>query len=186
MARLTGAVRHVVEALGDLLYPPHCAACEVPLPAGLLCAPCRGALRPLAGPRCPRCGGPCSAAQAVCAACLRGAGALDGGTCYGVYREGRPLARLVQNLKYRGDRALVPPLGARLTQAARALPRRQQAVADCTVQTIGRARGFGNRMLEGGVDLFADLQNHVMTVLMHFTALGGCFPDCPRGRCFCS
>ncbi len=147
MARLVGAARSWARSVRDLLYPPHCAACETPLADGLLCQPCRRALRPLDGPRCGRCGGPVSTARAVCPSCLRDVGALDGGTCFGVYLEERPLARLSQTLKYRGDRALVPVLGACLTRAARALERPEAVTFVPLDRRRRRARGFNQAEL---------------------------------------
>lgn len=49
-----------LEAAAGLLYPPHCAACAVPVGprAGMLCRACRRARPRLGGPRCAVCSQP--------------------------------------------------------------------------------------------------------------------------------
>lgn len=52
--------RSWAEAAAGLLYPPHCAACEIPVGprSGGLCRPCRRSRIRLSGPRCAVCSQP--------------------------------------------------------------------------------------------------------------------------------
>lgn len=107
-------------ALLRALYPPHCAACQRPIPNGLVCAACHAGLAPLEPGRC--CGCAALTAAAYCAGCAAHPD-LDEAACYARYNERAPLAALIQRLKYRGDRALVRVLTPCLESAARRLTR---------------------------------------------------------------
>ncbi|MBJ7258223.1 MAG: ComF family protein [Chthoniobacterales bacterium] len=51
--------RALLDSLGSLLYPRHCAVCDAPVAAGRrLCAPCRRSRTRLEGPRCAICSQP--------------------------------------------------------------------------------------------------------------------------------
>jgi ComF family protein len=98
----------------DWVYPPHCAACEEPLPGHerLLCETCR---RDLAGARigervCATCGLPLPAdgAQERCLACRAQRRNFDRARSLLVYRE--PVRTVVQHYKFHGDFHLGPRL----------------------------------------------------------------------------
>src|SRR5256885_16541508 len=58
------AMRRWLPILPDLLFPPHCEACEAPLPLGhrsCLCAGCRAAMGAPPAPLCRSCGVPLGA-----------------------------------------------------------------------------------------------------------------------------
>ena len=100
----------LLRGLLDWLLPPRCGGC-----AGLgswLCATCRRRIRALEEPLCPRCGRELAFAGASCpcARRLRHLARLRSAAAY----EG-PLAAAVQRFKYRGWRALAPPLARLLT-----------------------------------------------------------------------
>jgi ComF family protein len=105
----------------DVVLPRACPTCDRPLPAGapsLLCMACRVAIAvPVASP-CVRCGGP-APPTGTCAACVRRSPVFASARSLGPYRPGDPrdvLARAVQQLKYRGCRALAGPLAELLAE----------------------------------------------------------------------
>lgn len=53
-------MRPPLEALADIVYPPHCVGCGASLPRGRwLCEPCAQQARRIDGPRCDICSRPC-------------------------------------------------------------------------------------------------------------------------------
>jgi len=97
--------QRALNSVVELVYPPHCSVCGVPLSEGVLCSSCALGLDPSPAAR-----------------TLPATGTLDGGRGFGRYEERKPLAVLIQNLKYRGDRALVGLLGPLLLDASQSLP----------------------------------------------------------------
>lgn len=89
--------------LADLVVPPSCGGCD--LPGGPICAACRAALTPLAGPVCAGCGHPWAVATGRCVACR---GPLAGARQAFVYAG--PVPALLGALKDQRRRALVDPL----------------------------------------------------------------------------
>jgi ComF family protein len=83
----------------EVLYVPHCPACDDRVPTGHpLCLPCAASLVEL-GPACPRCAEPFAAPPAVeCARCRRGDWPLDAGVA--PWRFGGELARALRRLKF--------------------------------------------------------------------------------------
>ncbi|NWG45583.1 MAG: ComF family protein [Alphaproteobacteria bacterium] len=105
--------------LADLLVPPLCLSCRVPVAEpGRLCAPCWSEVKLIGGPVCPGCGLPYPhpvPAGTRCGACLRAPPAFEAARAAGLY-EG-PLRGLVLGLKH-GDRWDCAPLLAGLMAGA--------------------------------------------------------------------
>ena len=99
------------EFLANLLFGGTCFLCRGSS-RGLLCEACRADLPGLAGELCPRCALPAPGA-AVCGRCLAEAPAYDATTAALVYDF--PADALVHALKFRGELALAPLLGAMLS-----------------------------------------------------------------------
>jgi ComF family protein len=108
-------------ALIDLLYVPHCAACDKPVaPGAPLCPPCAGTLEEL-GAACPRCAEPLAGQRSLeCGRCRRAPPPFSAVIC--PYRYGGELAVALRRLKFdrRADlaRTLAPLLAPALAGAA--------------------------------------------------------------------
>jgi len=106
----------LIRAALDVLLPRACPPCGCSLPAGSaspLCATCRAAIIRPAAIGCARCDGAVAQRGATCAACCAHAQAFATARALGPYvarAPGNVLARTVQHLKYRGERALAAPL----------------------------------------------------------------------------
>ncbi|MFH7320640.1 double zinc ribbon domain-containing protein [Desulfurivibrio sp. D14AmB] len=93
----------------DLLYPPRCLGCQVPLPHSLpplFCADCLGQIYLLASPLCSRCGLPLpggSGPDHHCGACLRKPPRFQRARAAVFYDP--PMARAIQAWKYGGELA---------------------------------------------------------------------------------
>jgi len=131
----------------ELVYPLHCAACGCPIDARWLCAACAQAIQPMPADHCRSCGA-LLAVRGIgfCSACRQDEW-LQGGACGGLYEEGTPLAAVIGNLKYRGDRALVRFLGPRLVQASTALPKPEAVTFVPMTRRRQRHRGFNQAQL---------------------------------------
>ena len=103
--------------------------------SGVLCEPCETELPALAAPLCPSCALP-SPGGARCGACLAHPPAFDATVAALAY--GFPADALILALKFRGELALAPYLGARLERALRS---RGASVPSCVVPVpLSRAR----------------------------------------------
>ena len=81
------ALRRMIAALGDLLYPPRCQVCDR-FSEHPLCDPCRKLLTPIEPPYCERCGKPFDPnahAAPVCAACAGHRGPLLWARSFGLH-----------------------------------------------------------------------------------------------------
>jgi ComF family protein len=134
-------VRATAAAVLDLVYPPKCSACGVPVDAEPWCPLCADAVEPV--PQgCLRCGIPGPLAQ--CGACDADPPAFDGVRAAGLF--GGPLADAIHRLKY-GDRpALARPLGAWLARAV-ALPPGAAVVSVPLARRRRIARGYDQAAL---------------------------------------
>jgi ComF family protein len=112
---------------------------------GLLCEDCGAELPRLEGPRCPRCA-LASPGGAVCGRCLAHPPRYDASVAALAYEF--PADVLVHSLKFRGELALAPFLGALLGDAVRAEPR-----VDCIVPVPLSRR----RLAERGYNQAAEL-----------------------------
>ena len=129
--------------LGELFFGGACFVCRGAA-RGVLCAACRAELPRLAPARCPRCALP-APGGALCGRCLAEPPAFD--ATHAVLRYEFPADVLVQALKFRGELALAPLLGALLREAIAG----SEAV-DCVIPvplsaTRLRRRGY-NQALE--------------------------------------
>ena len=104
------SVRRTLAPLVDFLLPCACIACGSRIAGGgLVCAPCRGRLRPPPAPRCARCDYPAGTGDRPGRSCLE---CLEWPEALGPARSAvalRPPADvLVHGLKYEGWRELAP------------------------------------------------------------------------------
>jgi len=127
---LVEGTQRALRSVIDLVYPPHCSVCRVPLTGGLLCSRCAEGLR-----------------SSPAAHELPPSRALDGGRCYGLYEEHKSLAVTIQKLKYRGDRALVSLLGPLLLDASQTLPQAGAVTFVPLHRRRRRKRGFNQARL---------------------------------------
>jgi ComF family protein len=128
--------------VANLAFGGSCYLCRGAARA-VLCAACDADLPRLTAPRCPRCA-LASPAGAICGRCLARAPAYDATTAALAYAF--PADVLVQALKFRGELALAPLLGALL--AARLDGTRVDFVLPVPLTAARlRARGF-NQALE--------------------------------------
>ncbi len=109
-----------LNGLLHLIYPLHCAVCETPIEQNQLCFKCENDLRPLPLGHCFQCGQWIGGSATRCLTCVEEM--AYSGFCYGLYEETKPLAMLIQKLKYRGDRGLIPLLGELLFQVSVSAP----------------------------------------------------------------
>lgn len=105
-----GAVRGALRPVVDFLLPSACVACGARIAGGgLVCAPCRGRLRPLPAPRCVRCDYPAGTGDRPgrpCLECLEWPEALWLARSAVAMRP--PADVVVHGLKYEGWRELAP------------------------------------------------------------------------------
>ena len=111
--------RQAVLGTLTLLYPPRCPLCEVPLedgPRGLrfVCQGCLGQIQQVRPPWCIRCGDSLKEGHDLCVRCAFQEVPFERARSFGVY-EGL-LARLIQLLKFQGERALAKELSPLLAQ----------------------------------------------------------------------
>jgi len=97
----------VVEALKDLLFPPHCLGCSQRLDSSrppLFCSGCDAALVFIRSPLCPCCGIPFACgADHLCGDCLTDSSAFDLARSLLSYRP--PVSDLILSLKFNGNLA---------------------------------------------------------------------------------
>jgi len=115
MAGWSGALRRLVEGALDLLFPLRCTACG--REGAWVCPACRPSLPVNAPPLCPRCAHP---GPGPCPDCAGWDPALA--VVRAPYRYEGPVREALLRLKYRGVRALAPPLAEAMALACRGLP----------------------------------------------------------------
>jgi ComF family protein len=111
-ASITQASQQILQQALDLLFPPHCAACQ--RSGTILCPTCLAAMRPLSPPYCTHCNTPLDASS-VCKNCQYAPLRLSGLRVVSKY-EGT-LRASIHALKYAGNRRVAEPLGSLLAQA---------------------------------------------------------------------
>jgi len=112
---LANTKRYLSQAIGallDLIYPPHCVACDAP--GSWFCAECEAAIARIPESICHHCGRPYSG-EALCVACRGDESSLDAMRAFALHEE--PISHAVHALKYDGLRVLAPQLGAYLAEA---------------------------------------------------------------------
>lgn len=101
-----GMLREFSEAALDLLYPPHCANCNLPLPVrigSVICAKCAEEMRWIGADRCVRCGnlvGAGSGPVEACVACKQTPPRFVKAAACVVRYENGPARNLVLALKF--------------------------------------------------------------------------------------
>ena len=129
--------------LANLAFGGSCFLCRGAA-GSVLCAACDADLPRLGGPLCPRCALPSPAGE-VCGRCLARAPAYDATTAALAYAF--PADVLVQALKFRGELALAPLLGALLAARLERAARVDFVLPVPLAAARLRARGF-NQALE--------------------------------------
>ena len=111
--------RVVLETLGDLFFPRHCAGCAVAIRTGWLCADCSDSLIPVVPPRCETCSRPYSGAleSFVCSNC-RGK-AFHFRHAVAVMQSRGIVRELIHRFKYGGETWIAGLLGDFLRQGLR-------------------------------------------------------------------
>ncbi len=115
------AVRRVALDVEALVLPRACLSCERALGGGedeALCGPCRLALRPIAPPRCARCGHTrdrWEAASVTCGFCRTWPDALAWAAS-AVWFDDGPARELVHALKYGGWRVAAGPMASAMAR----------------------------------------------------------------------
>ena len=130
-------------ALLDLLYPPHCVACE--RLGSWLCAQCIETIPLLKPPICQRCGRP-TAQAGLCDVCRSNPSRLSG--IRSVSAHAPPLLEAVHALKYEGLRALADPLGEVLAGHWRRAPLPVDVIVPVPLhERRQRQRGYNQSLL---------------------------------------
>jgi competence protein ComFC len=111
-------LENIPNALLDLLFPPHCVACQS---LGVwLCSNCQGKIEIILPPVCPICGLPSEDPQtfggstSVCERCQTLPLQLDGLRAYAFHAG--PLRKAIHQFKYQDLRSLASPLGKLMSQ----------------------------------------------------------------------
>lgn len=114
-----------IRSLFNRTLPPTCLLCGAVSTAGALCPGCHADLPWHRQPHCPRCATPTPGGQ-LCGACLRQPPAFECTVAALAYRF--PADRMIPRLKYHGQLALAPALGACLADALADAPRPDRVV----------------------------------------------------------
>jgi competence protein ComFC len=111
--------REVLETLGDLFFPRHCAGCAVAIRSGWLCGDCSDSLLAVVPPRCEACSRPYSGSLEpfVCSNC-RGK-AFHFSSAVAVMQSRGVVRELIHRFKYGGETWLAGLLGEFLKQGLR-------------------------------------------------------------------
>lgn len=121
--------------------PPACLLCGAPSAAGPLCSGCVADLPWHAAPHCPQCALPTPDGR-LCGACLKHPPAFDRTHAALVYRF--PLDRMIPRLKYHGQLAIAPALGACLAGSVAEAMRPDRVIAMPLHPARIRERGFNH------------------------------------------
>ena len=98
----------------DFLFPRLCPACSTPVPIPWhhpLCKECMQGISMVPEPLCTRCGTPFKSRTSIphlCSKCIENPGPVDWARSFFVYQD--PIASLIKELKYRGDRSCLNAL----------------------------------------------------------------------------
>lgn len=106
--------RQVIQSVLDLLFPPHCAACE--RGGHVLCPVCLAGIQPLQEPLCRLCGSP-RVTEAICHSCRYHPLRLNG--IRAAARFEAPLRPCIHALKYKGCKRIAGQLGTLLSETYR-------------------------------------------------------------------
>jgi ComF family protein len=123
------------------LFPRSCLLCGAGAGARLLCHGCHTDLPWHSQPQCPQCAAPTPDGQ-TCGVCLKHPPAFD--RTHAALAYAFPLDRLIPRLKYHGQLAIAPALGACLARAVAASPRPDRLIAMPLHAKRIRERGFNH------------------------------------------
>jgi ComF family protein len=121
---------------------PHaCLLCGAPAGTRPLCRGCQADLPWHSFPQCPQCALPTPGGQ-VCGACLKHPPAFD--RTHAALAYAFPLDRMIPRLKYQGQLAIAPVLGACLVDVVASSPRPDRLIAMPLHAQRIRERGFNH------------------------------------------
>lgn len=129
-----------IRPLFNRIVPPACLLCGARSTRSL-CPGCLAGLPWHRQPQCPQCALPTPDGQ-LCGACLQHPPAFD--RTHAALAYAFPLDRMIPRLKYHGQLAIAPVLGACLAEAAAAAPRPDRLLAMPLHAKRIRERGFNH------------------------------------------
>lgn len=112
-----GAIKDVINAAGDLLFPPHCAVCDTAIESGRwICLPCEAKIQRIDHPRCENCSHPLSGMSGpfICPNCKGQPFHFE--FAVSVMRAGGSTRELIHRLKYKHEQRLAVLLGGWLAE----------------------------------------------------------------------
>jgi ComF family protein len=130
-----------IRSIFNRIVPRACLLCGAPAGAAQLCSGCRADLPWHTQPRCPQCALPTPGGQ-LCGACLKHPPAF--GRTHAALAYAFPLDRMIPRLKYHGQLAIAPALGACLAHAVEDAPRPDRLIAMPLHPQRIRERGFNH------------------------------------------
>jgi ComF family protein len=130
-----------IRSIFNQFFPRNCLLCGASSDAQPLCPGCDGDLPWHTPPHCPQCATPTPGGQ-ICGACLRHPPAFD--RTHAALAYAFPLDRLIPRLKYHGQLAVAPALGACLARATAAAPRPDRLIPMPLHPQRIRERGFNH------------------------------------------
>jgi ComF family protein len=130
-----------IRSIFNHVMPPACLLCGATTTAAPLCGGCHADLPWHSQPHCPQCAIPTPAGQ-LCGACLRHPPAFDRSVAALAYAF--PLDRMIPRLKYHGQLAIAPALGACLARVVETAPRPDRLVPMPLHPRRIRERGFNH------------------------------------------
>jgi ComF family protein len=123
------------------MMPRACLLCGAPAGAGPICGGCHTDLPWHRQPQCPQCAIPTPDGR-VCGACLKQPPAFD--RTHAALAYAFPLDQMIPRLKYQGQLAIAPVLGACLAEAVEHAPRPDRLIAMPLHAARIRERGFNH------------------------------------------
>jgi len=130
-----------IRSIFNRLFPPACLLCGATSSTQPLCAGCRAGLPWHRQPQCPQCAIPTPDGQ-MCGACLQHPPAFDRTQAALTYAF--PIDQMIPRLKYHGQLAIAPVLGACLAEAVEHAPRPDRLIAMPLHAIRIRERGFNH------------------------------------------
>jgi ComF family protein len=130
-----------IRSIFNRLFPRNCLLCGADAAAHTLCRGCAAELPWHRQPQCPQCATPTPDGQR-CGACLKQPPAFD--RTHAALAYAFPIDRLIPRLKYHGQLAIAPALGACLAEAVATAPRPDRLIVMPLHAARIRERGFNH------------------------------------------